>query len=321
MGFIYGRSNWKFLHLLGESSTNPFDNSTFDALFTEAHGQSTGPFSNGDHSDDEALEERERDAILRPLFHHIDVDGNGKITLLEMKQFALNVKHPKLYKTIVKAFNHSLGHRGEKEPSMDYEEFRKLAQGSVYGHKIKGLREKMNAIDLIASDSKKNNMKARLVFDIIDKEINGYLNINELGVVLMEFGLPRSEVTQIFNSRDPNHDGKLEFEDFRKGFRPLWEYAYNVFRRQLNKENEIVSSREHYLKKQHSLLKKENSDYLHLMREKSRADRERQSRKSMKKANQLRLSTKSETNANQLRISTKSETAKVTDTPKNEKAD
>ena len=31
----YGSSSWKFLHLLGENSSNPFDHSTFNALFTE----------------------------------------------------------------------------------------------------------------------------------------------------------------------------------------------------------------------------------------------------------------------------------------------
>mmetsp|Transcript_15125 Transcript_15125/g.17128 ORF Transcript_15125/g.17128 Transcript_15125/m.17128 type:complete len:536 (+) Transcript_15125:234-1841(+) len=288
---IYGKDNWKFQHLLGENSSNPFDNSTFASLYQEARGAGTAQFGSNDKDLSEEDEDSEKDTILRPLFHQIDVDGNGLITLAEMKQFALYVKQPKLYNTIVRTFNNTAGQSdnmyfgGEKkgaEPSLDYEQFRKLAIGTVHNHRVRGLEERVGAISLMPIKAERENEMARVVFDIIDRNVNGYLTIEELGVVLLEFGLPRGEVKKVFKLFDSNHDGKLEFDEFKLHFKPLWTYAFKVFLKKLEQEKDANRRRKDLASGGKNLLNAETSKFLTQARKESEKRKVRESRRQAK---------------------------------------
>mmetsp|Transcript_17022 Transcript_17022/g.21766 ORF Transcript_17022/g.21766 Transcript_17022/m.21766 type:complete len:543 (-) Transcript_17022:1780-3408(-) len=300
---LYGKDNWKFQHLLGESSSNPFDNSAFESLFKEAHGSGgLCPFAPGDTKrSEEDQTNTERDMLLRPLFHQIDVNGDGLLTLSELKQFALNVKQPKLYSTIVKSFHSDVDQDSsaffgkkrpsEVEPTIDYDRFRQLAQGTVHNHKVPGLVDRMNEIKLMSNSEKKDENKAKLVFDIIDREVNGFLSMQELGVVLIEFGLPYGEVKEVFRSFDSNHDGKLEYNEFKTNFRPLWRYAYNVFEKRLESEKELSRRSVRVADYTRNMLDEEREVYLADARKKSKIKREREAQRESQGNARLHLST------------------------------
>ena len=55
---------------------------------------------------------------------------------------------------------------------------------------------------------------ARIVFDEIDTDQSGSIEIAELSALLRCWGLPESDVARIFETFDQDHDHKLSFEEF-----------------------------------------------------------------------------------------------------------
>merc|ERR1712087_799436 len=165
--------------------------------------------------------------------------GNGVVTIEEMKEFALNVKEPKLYQLLHEQFDKGQVVKSpvDQADGIDYVAFRKLAKGTAYSHGVSGLKERMQEIENLSGDNKlQDEYKSKLVFDVFNKDGKGYLTVSELGMVLLEFGLPASEVRLLFRMFDTNHDGKLEFDEFKKSFKPLWKFAYSEFARTFKQE-------------------------------------------------------------------------------------
>ena len=59
------------------------------------------------------------------------------------------------------------------------------------------------------------------VFDILDKDHNGYLNLMEFGNAVRAIGLnpTESEITEILKENDMDRDGVISFDEFNKMYR------------------------------------------------------------------------------------------------------
>ncbi|PHJ62838.1 calcium-binding protein [Nostoc linckia z18] len=71
-----------------------------------------------------------------------------------------------------------------------------------------------------------NEEKCRLIFEELDIDRNGYIDELELKILLLEWGLPSSEVEEYMQKYDDNKDLKISFEEFFK-MRPVWSFAYS----------------------------------------------------------------------------------------------
>lgn len=69
--------------------------------------------------------------------------------------------------------------------------------------------------------------EARFLFDImqsatLDDGVDEHsISLQDLCYVLLQYNLPASEAKLVMAKYDSNHDGKLNFEEFKRGFRPL----------------------------------------------------------------------------------------------------
>jgi Ca2+-binding EF-hand superfamily protein len=67
---------------------------------------------------------------------------------------------------------------------------------------------------------------ARVVFETIDSDNSGSIDLDELAEVLMESGLPQGEAELTAALYDDNGDGQIQFAEFFKHFRPLYVHAF-----------------------------------------------------------------------------------------------
>mmetsp|Transcript_11448 Transcript_11448/g.13126 ORF Transcript_11448/g.13126 Transcript_11448/m.13126 type:complete len:580 (+) Transcript_11448:329-2068(+) len=256
----YGANSYTFLHQLNENTHNPFGNSMFRHLFKGAAGGC--PFIGGNKDVEEAESEERIDAYLRPLFHSIDKAGDGVITVEEMKGFALNVKEPKLYSILNQKFSkYAQVSTVDNQTGIKYKDFKELAKGTVYSHGVSGLPGRMKEISDTVDETERKVLQAKLVFDVFNTTASDYLTVPELGSVLLEFGLPGSEVGRLFRMFDKNHDGKLEFDEFRKYFKPLWQFAYLEFARTYREEEADIIRNEKLREQMQSNLREEAGLY------------------------------------------------------------
>ena len=65
--------------------------------------------------------------------------------------------------------------------------------------------------------------KARFVFDCLDIDSNGYIDIFELQKLLIQWGLPDDEVDAYLSDDD---DKRFSFDEFYQNLKPIWDFAY-----------------------------------------------------------------------------------------------
>jgi CRP-like cAMP-binding protein/Ca2+-binding EF-hand superfamily protein len=79
--------------------------------------------------------------------------------------------------------------------------------------------------------------RAELVFRYADADRDGGITVSDLEALLVEWGLPVSEAARYLAHGDRDGDGRLSFDEFFTGMRPLWRFVYyEVFRAQLNRK-------------------------------------------------------------------------------------
>jgi len=71
---------------------------------------------------------------------------------------------------------------------------------------------------------------ARLVFDEIDTDQSGSIEIKELGALLRCWGLPERDVQSIFGQHDSDHDGMLSIDEFYQNMKPIWTFGCKVMK-------------------------------------------------------------------------------------------
>eukprot|EP00747_Dinoflagellata_sp_TGD_P073978 gnl/TRDRNA2_/TRDRNA2_158138_c0_seq3.p1 gnl/TRDRNA2_/TRDRNA2_158138_c0~~gnl/TRDRNA2_/TRDRNA2_158138_c0_seq3.p1 ORF type:complete len:326 (-),score=66.15 gnl/TRDRNA2_/TRDRNA2_158138_c0_seq3:86-1063(-) len=69
---------------------------------------------------------------------------------------------------------------------------------------------------------------ARVVFEELDEDSSGQVEMHELSRVLVAWGLPAAEADSVMRENDTNGDGRLNFEEFYQNMAPVWEFAARI---------------------------------------------------------------------------------------------
>ncbi|CAF0769473.1 unnamed protein product [Adineta ricciae] len=69
--------------------------------------------------------------------------------------------------------------------------------------------------------------KARFVFDYLDQDHSGYIDVIELQKLLIQWGLPDNEVDAYLATDD---DKRFSFDEFYHNVKPIWDFAYENMR-------------------------------------------------------------------------------------------
>lgn len=68
--------------------------------------------------------------------------------------------------------------------------------------------------------------QADFVFDCIDVDGSGYLEVFEVRMLLVEWGLPEQEVAEYAVHFDGNQDGRFSREEFKAQYAPIWKFCF-----------------------------------------------------------------------------------------------
>ena len=102
-----------------------------------------------------------------------------------------------------------------------------------------GVSKKLRATESVAVPPRMKDMGlhltsdmdlARLVFDEIDTDQSGSIEIKELDALLRCWGLPERDVQSIFGQYDSDHDGMLSFDEFYHNMKPIWTFGCKVMK-------------------------------------------------------------------------------------------
>ncbi|UJR22348.1 hypothetical protein I4U23_025410 [Adineta vaga] len=145
----------------------------------------------------------------KEVFDLLDVDKNGFIDGKEVNQL---LKEWKVAEAFVKRFS-----RWSQKGHVTYDDFYKhvwrLGETSL-GHFKEG-------------HIKESKEKARFVFDCLDSDRSGYIDVIELQKLLIQWGLPDNEVDAYLATDD---DKRYSFDEFYQNLKPIWDFAYQNMR-------------------------------------------------------------------------------------------
>jgi Ca2+-binding EF-hand superfamily protein len=141
----------------------------------------------------------------KQVFDLLDVDKNGFIDGDEINDL---LKQWESAGNFMKRFS-----RWSKEGHVTYENFYKhiWRLGNIALTHDKEIQKKTGIA------------RARFIFDCLDNDSNGYIDISELQKLLIQWGLPDNEVDDYLANDD---DKRFSFEEFYQDLKPIWDFAY-----------------------------------------------------------------------------------------------
>ncbi|KAF9996797.1 hypothetical protein BGZ80_007162 [Entomortierella chlamydospora] len=71
--------------------------------------------------------------------------------------------------------------------------------------------------------------QAKLVFDTLDSDSSGQLDLEELGHLLTSWGLPQNEALGYLKSHDKDGDNTISFPEFYENMSTVWKFAIQSF--------------------------------------------------------------------------------------------
>ena len=72
---------------------------------------------------------------------------------------------------------------------------------------------------------------AQVVFETIDSDNSGRLSMTEIGLMLMSWGVPPSDVRLVMEEFDKDGSGHLSFEEFFKHFKIVYHFAFDCIKK------------------------------------------------------------------------------------------
>lgn len=147
-------------------------------------------------------------------FRSLDTDGDGLLTVKDLQRVLASWHVPEsLIRELITG--------KVKTEHIDFSLFR----SSIWS--LGKVREK--AYQFAEAEQPQTDWeRSALVFKRIDLNSDGYISPFELELLLLEWGLPASDVEDWLRLADSTGDGRLSPEEFFKNFRPVWSFIYYV---------------------------------------------------------------------------------------------
>lgn len=156
----------------------------------------------------------EDDAAASVYFKALDEDHDGFLEARDLRRAFANWNVPE-------SLTKELLARKSLPPRVDLATFR----SEVWA--IGNVREKARTFAEIEA-AKTDQDRAALVFRRIDLDGDGYISRFELELLLIEWGLPASDVDRWLALGDSDGDGRITRTDFYDKFRVVWSFIYYV---------------------------------------------------------------------------------------------
>jgi len=149
-------------------------------------------------------------------FEALDEDEQGYLTSDDIRSILLEWNTPPDF--VEKLVEH-IGH----DDKLTFDDFYKyLWTISSFRQRLR-TNVKLHEMPEDASDEQ----KARFVFDEIDLDSNGYIDVFELRMVVDAWGMPNSEAEN-YIKRFGDAQGRISFEVFHSELAPIWKFGYSV---------------------------------------------------------------------------------------------
>ena len=161
--------------------------------------------------------------LAKQFFDGLDTDGDGILSSEEIRPALMNWNLPD--SLITTLFRTRL-----QSNRIDFDEFLEKIWS------IGTLRSNVSR-QLETTSAMSDLDKAKLVFKHIDLDDNGTIEPHELELLLLEWGLPSGESNRYMQQADLDGDGKLSFDEFFHGMKPVWQFIFYDILRAETKED------------------------------------------------------------------------------------
>jgi Ca2+-binding EF-hand superfamily protein len=151
---------------------------------------------------DEQLTDQQQ---AKQVFDQLDMNKNGYLDGEEINNL---LKEWEAAEAFMKRFS-----RWSKKGNITYENFYKNVW-RLGDTSVKRAKE---------FESKEGIERARFVFNCLDNDSSGYIEISELQKLLIQWGLPDNEVDAYLVDDD---DKRYSFDEFYQNMKPRWDFAY-----------------------------------------------------------------------------------------------
>ena len=161
---------------------------------------------------EESFDKDDEIESARAAFNALDHDNSGTLDVSEIQDL-LESWHATPH--VMQAFFN----RFENSKGINFDDFRMTVWsiGNVQ-NRVKGVMETGTPDD-------DDETKARKVFDFLDIDKSGFLELMEMEVLMVEWGMASHEAVA-YMKEFGGEDGKISFEEFRNQMAPLWKFAY-----------------------------------------------------------------------------------------------
>jgi len=167
-----------------ENSRDMFDDKRFQSVLN-APSASTCPFAPADGGGEPGAEDRGT-AQLKALFNSLDADGSGVIEYGELERIAASA-HSRQVMQIIEM--HKKKHDdGAVVTKLDFAAFRKFFASRASLDVKDGRGD--SALHRAVAKGSSYQQQARVIFNSIDRQGDGYIDAEELGYLLLGYSLP-----------------------------------------------------------------------------------------------------------------------------------
>ncbi|HLO86264.1 MAG TPA: EF-hand domain-containing protein [Nostocaceae cyanobacterium] len=163
-------------------------------------------------------DELDDQAVAAAVFEKLDIDKTGTLSKDELRTLWHEWQVPDCF------INDFLARNTELNAFSFSDFYEQIWQ--IKGVKERLGREALKLEYLSKGKNISNEEKCKLIFEQIDIDQTGYIEEFELKTLLLEWGLPSSEVEEYMRKYDENKDLRISFEEFLK-MRPIWDFAYS----------------------------------------------------------------------------------------------